>query len=532
MKKIFLILICVVVLTTVPVYAAEEQQIKVNLNGEYIDFDVKPTAINGRTMVPMRAIFEMLGLEVLWDGETKTVTGLGDEKEIKLQIGNTTAYIDGKEVELDVPASIIGGRTLVPIRFITEAVGGKVAWDGDTRTVLISTLEKPSPLVINSDEKIIIEYIQPEKIKFSQDTVNLPRYGDCNISLEGESDYEYIIVIVEAPNESFNRELYRVENGKFKTDTWLRHGPGAYLITFYGGDSISGDYSEVAAIFVNNINYFYSKEDVPIQANYINDELITLSETTLKAPYCSDKIRLSGTSLNNYFLIAIEKDGQGQEIIEPIKVKEGEFDVNIWLKYGPGDYDIYVYAGNFLHRNFKKILAIEAESNIEEDKRYILPSITIESDNEEIIQLARELTEEKETEMEKVMAIHDWVATKIDYDVKSVTKDNFNVKSALDTYRTRMGVCNDYAELVAALCRAVGIPAKVVVGDAGNDEDGWEKHAWNEVYVEEKWIIIDTTWDAGYIRGRKFRDYLSYEYFNPSLNHFSKDHKKEMDLPY
>jgi hypothetical protein len=59
------------------------------------------------------------------------------EKEIILKIGEATAYIDGAEYELDVPASIIDGRTMVPIRFVAEAMDSVVDWDGDTKTVII-----------------------------------------------------------------------------------------------------------------------------------------------------------------------------------------------------------------------------------------------------------------------------------------------------------------------------------------------------------------------------------------------------------
>lgn len=529
MKDKLLLLFCIILLAIVPVNVSAEQSIKVNLNGNHIDFDVQPAIINGRTMVPLRAIFEALGLEIRWDGETSTVTGVGNGKEIKLKIGSTKALIDGNEVELDVPAAVIENRTLVPVRFVAEASGAKVAWDGTSRTVLISTLEKPFLLVKNPDEKIKIEYVDGTNIKFYPNTVNLPRDGECRVSLEGESNYEYLFVVIKGPDLSINRELLRTTDGKFKTDTWLRHGPGEYVLTVLGSHTMFGNYLPLAVIFVNNANYFWGKFDVPIQVNYLNDELIELSRDTLGTPYSTEFVHLSGTSLNRYLLVSIVKDGE--EITEPIKIREGKFDFNVWLKYGPGYYDIYIYGGNFLDADFKKVLAIEAESSTD-DSRFVLPSITVESDNEEIIQLAREITEGKETEIEKVLAIHDWVATKINYDTKSTTIESFNIKSALDTYRTRTGVCNDFAELAAALCRSVGIPARIAVGEAGNDEDGWVGHAWNEVYVEGKWIIMDPTWDAGYIRGHRFRDALSHEYFNPSIEKFNKDHKFEKYLQY
>ena len=112
--------------------------INVLLNYSYIEFpDVVPQNIDGRVLVPIRTISEEMGAEVGYEHETRTVTIMDGEKEIILKIGEATAYIDGAEYELDVPASIIDGRTMVPIRFVAEAMDSVVDWDGDTKTVII-----------------------------------------------------------------------------------------------------------------------------------------------------------------------------------------------------------------------------------------------------------------------------------------------------------------------------------------------------------------------------------------------------------
>ena len=69
--------------------------------------------------------------------ETRTVTIVGRDNEIVLKIGETTAYVNGEVYELDVPANVIEGRTMVPIRFVSEAIGAVVDWDGETKTVII-----------------------------------------------------------------------------------------------------------------------------------------------------------------------------------------------------------------------------------------------------------------------------------------------------------------------------------------------------------------------------------------------------------
>ncbi|MCR3957029.1 MAG: stalk domain-containing protein, partial [Gudongella sp.] len=105
--------------------------------GRKLDFDVSPTIIDGRTILPARTIFESLGLEVKWDDMTRTITGIGEGTELSLVIGQRVAYVNGEPVKLDVAPRIIDDRSMVPVRFVAESTGADVDWDNSTRTVLI-----------------------------------------------------------------------------------------------------------------------------------------------------------------------------------------------------------------------------------------------------------------------------------------------------------------------------------------------------------------------------------------------------------
>ncbi|MDQ2087118.1 copper amine oxidase N-terminal domain-containing protein [Herbivorax sp. ANBcel31] len=121
-----------------PVEPTVEDGVNVLLNYEYIEFpDVVPQNIEGRVLVPIRIISEEMGADVEYEHETRTVTITDDDKTIVLNIGETTAYINDVEYELDVPADILDGRTMVPIRFVSEAMDAIVDWDGDSQTVVI-----------------------------------------------------------------------------------------------------------------------------------------------------------------------------------------------------------------------------------------------------------------------------------------------------------------------------------------------------------------------------------------------------------
>ena len=115
-----------------------EEDIRVIVNGDEVAFpDQKPAIVNDRTLVPLRAIFEALKAEVAWDDETKTVTSKKGDISISLAINSDQLYQNGTPKTLDVPAQIMNGRTMVPVRAISEAFQCQVGWDQNTRTVTV-----------------------------------------------------------------------------------------------------------------------------------------------------------------------------------------------------------------------------------------------------------------------------------------------------------------------------------------------------------------------------------------------------------
>lgn len=111
--------------------------LKLFVNGDEPVFEVAPFIKDGSTLVPFRAISESLRATVTWNGEERSVTVTRDGISVKLIIGSTTAYINGKEVTLEVPGEIVEGNTVVPVRFISEALKATVKWEGETKTVVI-----------------------------------------------------------------------------------------------------------------------------------------------------------------------------------------------------------------------------------------------------------------------------------------------------------------------------------------------------------------------------------------------------------
>ena len=123
--------------TTFPVKYPKDK-VKVTVNGNHVSFDEAPVIKNGRTLVPLRAIFEKLGADVNWDENTKTITASRSGVNVKLQIDSNVMDVNGYlKKELEVSATIINSRTFVPVRAISEAFSCNVEWDDGTRTVII-----------------------------------------------------------------------------------------------------------------------------------------------------------------------------------------------------------------------------------------------------------------------------------------------------------------------------------------------------------------------------------------------------------
>ncbi len=112
-------------------------QVSVSINQMDQEFEQPPVIVNGNTLAPLRAIFEAMGAQVTWDPNTMTATGRKNSTVVSLSIGSKIAKVNGKNVNLEEAAQLVNGFTMAPARFIGEAFGGKVGWDGRTRNVLI-----------------------------------------------------------------------------------------------------------------------------------------------------------------------------------------------------------------------------------------------------------------------------------------------------------------------------------------------------------------------------------------------------------
>lgn len=119
-------------------YGSSWKSILIYIDDIPLVFDVEPVIYENRTLVPLRGIATALGAQVDWKETDQEITILSNNKTIKLQIGNSIAYLDGQEIALDTSARIVQNRTMVPLRFIGESLGVRVNWNGTEKIIRLN----------------------------------------------------------------------------------------------------------------------------------------------------------------------------------------------------------------------------------------------------------------------------------------------------------------------------------------------------------------------------------------------------------
>lgn len=245
---------------------------------------------------------------------------------------------------------------------------------------------------------------------------------------------------------------------------------------------------------------------------YINSNGVSLQvvPTVLEG-----KITLTGETNRSLIKILVIK-GETQRWYD-VKLQDGKFNEEIWFIDGVGEYQVSV----LVHKEGRRYTfgpTVYVKNTVEVN-RFLVPTLHVESNNEKIIALAQEITKDCKSDAEKAKSIYDWVTANIVYDykkyIRQMNNDYDNVYGALNTLKTKTGVCYDYAALVAALGRASGLQVKMIKGNFKSALRS-ELHAWNEIYISEenKWIPVDSTFGAS----------MRSNYFDN--NDFYKDHEK------
>lgn len=555
--------------------------ISVHLNGEAIHFDVQPQLIQNRTMVPLRAIFEALGLEVGWDPATRTVTGTGNGKVIKLQVGNLSAAVNDQPVALDVSAVIVDGRTLVPVRFIAQSSGADVEWDGVTKTVRIA-------LYASQEAKLKSEinaFLNKETVWMNELMAERTRLNQFKTSAQQE--ISRLKGRLEAMVSQADALMAKPATAKLGSDSYygplnssnLMHGFGVYAYTsgdLYIGDFANGKYTGFGAYlwadgdyyigqFLSNdfsglgyyedlgssFKYGTFKRDVSSGMTYYEDlndgyffvgQMVGTEFGLGQQAYTNSSERITWRSASSNKTISYEGYSDGEFMLYDQAdqtsglsfVVESYFIDTHMIRYmdldteqvsGNGVSYIlgsdYVYYGPFFDRFYESAVGTSY---------YNMKGDFFEFEKAIDAILAATITADM-TDLQKEEALHDYLVKKSRYN-PSESADNIYPSEEHMAYHlifNGQGICEGYAEALNILLNRAGIPSVVIGGFVGEpgEKDDWLGHAWNYVKIGNSYYHVDATWnDPVPDQGNA----VIKDYFNASDSQMLKDHDWDESL--
>ena len=250
-------------------------------NNNFLYSDVPPTIRDGRTLIPMRALLEAMDAEVSWDEATSTATAVASEgTEIKITENQKTVYVNGNAVELDVPAMIIDGRFVIPVRFVAENLGAKVSWDDLAQKVII-TKQRVSQLDLG-----IRNYIPIKSAKQSGAENNPERQIQSSIDGNASSSYWGV--------SSDNHDAWGIYDfGEVKTLDKV-------MITFMHGNTRK--YKFDIEVSVDGVNYTAILKDKETSGDYATGKFETFDLGGAQARYV--RYRGYGNNTNKWNSLA------------------------------------------------------------------------------------------------------------------------------------------------------------------------------------------------------------------------------------
>ena len=407
--------------------------------------------------------------------------------------------IDQEPLKLKQPALIEEGHLLLPLREIFDALGAKVEWDPNTQSIIgfkddtIMKLEIGKRQASINNKKILMDI----GCKIVDGNVMIPvRFVAEGFDLDIDWDNHNQMLIIKNSPSSY-------KNSNFKEDyiEILGNKDGEIVIR---GKTLSSN-------------------------RYILLEILDFKGREI----------FNGQG-------KIGEDGKFEQVY-PVNFRNEQYIVNIFMnndEYG-------TYTGidtGIIIKKTKEKLTFNKSPVYRNNMEYLRKSNKVSSsdlnmnsfseENKKILyNLAKDITEGESSEYKKVLAIANWVSSNIYYDMDAAKTGQLGKTDAIGTLNEKRSICQGYAALTTGLLRSIGIPTKLVFGYAlgiDNEISNWNQvgkvgpnHVWNEVFVDNRWVIVDTTWNSKnrYEKGEYIEDDSIYSYFDPTIEAFSNTHK-------
>ncbi len=567
------------------IQAVEASEYTIYLDGKPVVFENSPLLVDNHMLVEFRTMFDSWGYEIGWNAETKTAIGTKDGLHIEIPVGKAEAIVNGEYKALPVATRIVNGRTMIPLKFLAEESGYVVEWDAKAKEIhltrdLSEQISLSSNVTLNgyievsgtvskqvkhvrldishTDKPNEVEnvFLTPQN-QVIQQSVLLPGgpgiYSVVVLVTTSEDKYEsyrlhdtYKVAYAETTellilpdNEDRNRYTIRgrlseqAESALLKIkkldreafmvlplentgsplieqEVYLAFGSGVYqveLIEFYDGNQ------SISTVTVTH----KGNAEVQLAATRTNNS----------------QVQISGNVSPDMRWMWVQYANASEDRIRNafVPVKDGKLDHKLHLNMGKGSYQITIgFTDQETYNQGYTTYERFAVENLDTRDRHRLPSETVQSHAEPVIAKANDITAGLESEMEKSKAIYSWISDHIEHMPHSGGADQ--IQTATIVLEQGEAGSQGMARLNAAMHRAIGIPAKVVSGEA-NVGDEWHQHYWTEVFVGGRWVVQDASWDSlmesheeNHERGSEAKE----SFFDPDEQRFKKDHKKAMDL--
>ena len=317
---------------------AKSNDITVTYDGENISFDVQPKIVDDRVMVPMRTIFETFGAKVKWDSDTQTITAKKKSKTIQMTIGSSDMTKNDETYSFDVSPIIEDGRTLVPIRAISDMLGLDVEWNEKNNTVIITTPQddeddswKDNTGTVDLDN---VE-VTGDGISVSDNIITISKGGDFEVT--GTLDDGQIVIDTE---EKVKLRLSGMSlTNKNGSAVYVKNADKAYITltdntknTLTDGENYtSGDENEKGCITSRDNFEIKGSGSLTVNGNYnhgifsSNSIEIGNGNITVNAKndgiHANDTLAISGGTVN------VTAEGDGLQAEEILDISEGEVNV-------------------------------------------------------------------------------------------------------------------------------------------------------------------------------------------------------------
>ena len=266
----------IVGLAALPVTAAT---VNVVVNGQTVGFDQPPIQQSGRVFVPLRGVFERLGATVVYDNGT--INAQGNGRSIALRIGSTQATVNGQTVYMDVAPFLIGGRTLVPLRFVAQALGAGVQWNQSNSTVYISGSGNQNSTYTNPPTSNASFYLKNQRPRNTVSTLRPALHANFSESVNRDS------VRVSLDGRDITSDVYANANG-FDVTPPFQLNAGNHTVNVSGTTQAGPSF---------NAQWSFQTQNGSASENYIRN-ISPNANTTVGSSFTVSGVTLPGSSIH------------------------------------------------------------------------------------------------------------------------------------------------------------------------------------------------------------------------------------------